>query len=430
MKIYNNISAEGAAVFRPVHFPKGKKRLNSGGRRIKSFCAAVLASFAALSLSGAIALTLILPSSVSVWRSEPLQESIGLPFITLEAAASPTEAIAEGRSVTTGSVCAMAFGSVKVCEIELNVFERLELIPGGTQFGISMHSDGVIIIGMADIDTPDGPRNPAYEAGLRVKDVIISVGGKTVTSASEVSELLSGGSELSVTVLRGGVEYTFSLTPVYSVSENRLKAGIWIRDGAAGIGTITYINPADNSFGGLGHGVCDADTGELLPLAYGTVNGVALTDITRGQAGIPGELSGYFTGERTGVLTANTGEGIFGIFNELPDSHAEALPISLRDEITEGSAQIIATDGAGGTAYYDVNILSIDRSGRSSRNFIIEVTDPALLELTGGIVQGMSGSPVIQNGCLVGAVTHVMINDPTRGYGIFIENMLKASEAQ
>ena len=187
---------------------------------------------------------------------------------------------------------------------------------------------------------------------------------------------------------------------------------------------MTFIVPDDNTFGGLGHGVCDTDTGVLMPFDKGNVCDVNISGVARGKAGTPGELRGFFANNETGVLYKNTVCGVFGRFSSLPKNAQPPIPIGLKGELVEGHAEVICTTAENSPTVYDIEIVKINRDSGENKNFIVKVTDERLLEKTGGIVQGMSGSPIIQNGKLVGAVTHVLINDPTRGYGIFIENML------
>jgi stage IV sporulation protein B len=197
---------------------------------------------------------------------------------------------------------------------------------------------------------------------------------------------------------------------------------MWLKDSTAGVGTVTYVIPETGEFAGLGHGICDIDTGKPLPLARGIVSGVNISGIKKGSPGSPGELRAGFMGGKVGILTDNRNTGVYGILSEHPD----LVPIELgkREEICEGKAHIISTLDNSGAKEYEVELSAINKSSTGSKSFVVTVTDKALLEKTGGIVQGMSGSPIVQNGRLVGAVTQVFVNDPTRGYGIFIENML------
>ncbi len=305
-------------------------------------------------------------------------------------------------------------------------YSRQEVYLGGMPFGIKFSTEGIMVIGFSDIDGLSKAQNPAYLAGLRAKDVIIKVDGEDVRSAEELTGRVeaSGGREMRITYRRGEVETTVNLTPVYSASESRYKTGMWVKDSGAGIGTVTYILPETQGFGGLGHGICDGETGELIRMSRGDVMGVNVYAVKKGVSGAPGELKGHFCTECIGELYTNTDCGVFGRFSQLPEGCAEKVKIGMRDEMREGEAELICTLSDGVRARYKIDISAINRSAEGSKCFVIKVKDPALIEKTGGIVQGMSGSPIVQDGRLVGAVTHVMINDPCVGYGIFIENML------
>ena len=303
----------------------------------------------------------------------------------------------------------------------------VRLLPGGMPFGVKFSTEGVLVVGFCDIDAEGGTVNPAYAAGLRVRDVITSVNGKQVADAAQFGSMVSGAGNqaLTLTYTRGGKSHTATLTPARSVSENRYKTGLWVRDSGAGIGTVTYIVPSTGAFGGLGHGICDGESGTLVSMTRGVVSDVTVSGVQKGVSGKPGELKGYFGAEKTGTLLKNTDCGVFGVFSHIPTcSPMQALPIATPAEVKEGEAYIFCTLDGGKPCKYSVNISQIDRSATGPKCFTVKVTDPALIAKTGGIVQGMSGSPIVQNGKLIGAVTHVLINDPTTGYGIFITNML------
>ncbi len=314
---------------------------------------------------------------------------------------------------------------------------------GGMPFGVKFYTEGILVVGFCDVDVNSGSKsvNPARDAGLKVKDVIVKINGTVPTNATALTEAVeaSGGSPLTLTVKRtvGGsavarkgadrrtTELTVTVKPAFSASENRYKTGMWVRDSGAGIGTVTFIVPGSNAFAGLGHGICDGDTGELIPMQRGQVTDVTVSGINKGEVGAPGAIKGYFAPGKTGTLLGNTECGVFGIYANLPSTAATKLPVGSERDVHEGPATILCTLDDGQVGTYAVNISAIDPAATGSKCFTLSVTDPALLQKTGGIVQGMSGSPVIQNGKLVGAVTHVLINDPTTGYGIFITHMLE-----
>ena len=301
------------------------------------------------------------------------------------------------------------------------------LYPGGVPFGVKFHTDGLIVIGFSDITGEGGRSNPAYDAGLREKDVITKINGAPVSGVSQLTEAVDGssGGEITVTYRRGGRENVAHVFPKYSSEDGRYKTGLLIRDSGAGIGTVTFIDPTSLSFGGLGHGICDGDTGELIPMDRGSVLDVTISGIAKGAVGAPGEIKGYFGGCKTGTLSSNTSCGVYGTFASLPENlPTEPMRVGTRSQLREGEAYIYCTLDGGDPCKYTVKISDINLSANGNKCFTVKVTDKALIEKTGGIVRGMSGSPIIQNGKLVGAVTHVLVNDPTTGYGIFIENML------
>lgn len=311
--------------------------------------------------------------------------------------------------------------------------KSMRLYPGGTPFGVKFMTEGVLIVGFCDVDTASGRINPSSAAGLSVGDRIIAVNGKRICGLGELSRIVesSGGKSISLTYRRGGNEHTATLTPAYSLSEGCYKTGAYVKDNGAGIGTVTYIVPNSLEFGGLGHGICESDGGKLVPISRGAVVNVGIDGVEKGKSGTPGELRGHFKSGKSGSLLQNTDCGVFGVLATLPEGlPSEPLYLGLRDEVKEGRAYIWSTLEGNLPKRYEIEISNIDRSAAAGKCFSVKVTDKALIDASGGIVQGMSGSPIIQNGKLVGAVTHVMINDPTAGYGIFIENMLAAANSQ
>ena len=311
--------------------------------------------------------------------------------------------------------------------------KSMRLYPGGTPFGVKFMTEGVLIVGFCDVDTASGRTNPSSAAGLSVGDRIIAVNGKRICGLGELSRIVesSGGKSISLTYRRGGNEHTATLTPAYSLSEGCYKTGAYVKDNGAGIGTVTYIVPNSLEFGGLGHGICESDGGKLVPISRGAVVNVGIDGVEKGKSGTPGELRGHFKSGKSGSLLQNTDCGVFGVLATLPEGlPSEPLYLGLRDEVKEGRAYIWSTLEGSTPKRYEIEISNIDRSAAAGKCFSVKVTDKALIDASGGIVQGMSGSPIIQNGKLIGAVTHVMINDPTAGYGIFIENMLAAANSQ
>ena len=305
-------------------------------------------------------------------------------------------------------------------------YENLKLCVGGVPFGIKFITEGVLIVGMSEVVSSGGSVNPAQNAGLRVGDRITKMNGQTILGAEELGEIVTknGQKPITITYIRVGKEQVTVLTPAYSAAEGRYVTGLYVRDSGAGIGTLTFVFPETGAFAGLGHGICDAATGKPIPIQRGSIVGVKISGVVRGLAGAPGEVKGYFSSGKTGTLLGNTECGVYGVLAKLPKELSDPIPVGLRGEVTEGKAKILCTFDDGVRREYGIEISEILRDATGNKCFTIKVKDEALLAKTGGIIQGMSGSPIIQNGKLIGAVTHVMINDPTTGYGIFIENML------
>lgn len=263
---------------------------------------------------------------------------------------------------------------------------------GGVPFGVKFLSQGILIVGFTEIETESGVETPAYDAGLRVNDVITKVNGEPVKTSIDLMQVVEKTEEaIEITYLRDGSENTVSFLPSLCAVDGKRKTGMWIRDTTAGIGTVTYIKPETGEFAGLGHGICDPETGELLKMDRGTVVDVQISGITKGISGTPGELNGYFSSEKSGVLLCNTLCGVYGVLAEMPDNMIEKAEtvIGTRDEVREGDATIWCTLDDNQPHEYCITIENIDRDSRDNRSFSIRVTDPVLIEKTGGIVQGM-----------------------------------------
>lgn len=352
------------------------------------------------------------------------QVSIG-PWVQSRSAAADRTAGEEYRT------CLTIGGLVAVKDVTVTVTEETVVMVCGTPFGIKLYTKGVLVVGLSDVDTAAGKVNPAAAAGVCVGDAILAVNGKEVATGNEVGALIRdcGGKKVTLRLERDGVEFEASFTPVKAAGEEGYRAGLWVRDSAAGIGTLTFYNPADGTFGGLGHAVCDVDTGAPMPLAGGEIVPARIFGITKGKAGTPGALKGCFDNGNLGVLTKNGDNGLYGSLDAYPFGW-QTMAVAHRQQVKEGAAQILCTVDGTRPQAYDAVIQQVRYGGAdSTRNLVIQVTDPDLLAATGGIVQGMSGSPIIQGGKLVGAVTHVLVDDPTRGYGIFAEDMLETAQA-
>lgn len=337
-------------------------------------------------------------------------------------------AAADASSVTPVSqdVQLSLFGIIPVKTTTVETISEVELTPCGTPFGVKILTDGVIVVGLNEISTAQGTVNPAKQAGIQTGDIIYKINGTAVSSNDEVAEVISacGGKSVSVDLRRNDKEFTLVLQPALSAIDGSYKAGLWVRDSSAGIGTVSFYDPATGAFGGLGHAICDVDTGEILPVMQGDVVNVKIHDIVKGTVGTPGELRGSFVSkDACGTIYVNNESGVFGQMFEAPVKN-ETIPMGLKQEVHSGKATVYTTINGNTPKAYEIEIEKINLLENSpTKNMIVRITDPELLELCGGIVQGMSGSPIVQDGKLIGAVTHVFVNDPTRGYAIFAENM-------
>lgn len=322
------------------------------------------------------------------------------------------------------------FGILPFKQVGIQVIEDQELIPVGAPIGIYVKTDGILVVGTGEFKREDGADCSPSKYILKSGDYIRRINGVTVTEKDDFIERVkqSGGEEIVLTVERDGELLELAVQPEKDAAGD-YKIGAWVRDNAQGVGTMTYIDSQGN-FGALGHGITDVDTSTLMEMEDGTLYQTDIISITKGTIGEPGEMTGmivYSDDRILGDITSNSSKGIFGVCNEkaIAMGTREALPIGLKQEIELGAAQILCTvDGS--AKYYDVEITALHLDHDNvNRGIELKVTDPELLEITGGIVQGMSGSPIIQNGKFIGAVTHVLVQDSARGYGIFIENMLE-----
>lgn len=321
-------------------------------------------------------------------------------------------------------------GIFPVKTVTVDVVDSSVVTLGGIPFGIKLYTDGVLVVSFSDVDTVKGKYCPAQKCGLKVGDLIVSINGKEVFTNQEVANMVEncGGKELTVTIRRDNVLSVVKLKPEKSHSENRYKIGLWVRDSSAGVGTLTFYDPKTGVLAGLGHPICDVDTGEIMPISTGELVNARIFGVKKSVAGTPGELHGGFENGTLGKLVSNNLAGVYA--QATTPFVGDTVEVALKQEIKEGEAYIYSTVSGAKPERYSILIKQINYKNTSiTRNMVIEITDERLLSQTGGIVQGMSGSPIIQNGKLVGAVTHVLVNDPTKGYAIFAENMLETAQS-
>lgn len=323
-------------------------------------------------------------------------------------------------------------GIIPVKNYSIDVVDRKELVPGGNAIGIRMNTKGVLVVAVTEVIDINGNRiSPARMSGLKVGDSIVEINGEKITSAEQVVSILNEikNQDVEMVILRNNGEFKVVSKPVQCLQDNSYRLGIWVRDKTSGIGTMTFYHPDSNTFGALGHGIADMDSGKLLNVEKGLVMKAKISDVELGKKGIPGEIKGVFykTDEIFGEIDENN---TFGIYGTLTDNHAEiknkkSMPIGFREEVKLGKAYILTTLDNNEIEKFEIEILKLETQEKpDQKSMIIKITDEKLLSRTGGIVQGMSGSPIIQGDRIIGAITHVFVNDPTKGYGLYIEWML------
>ena len=330
---------------------------------------------------------------------------------------------------TSANVTLALFGVLPVKTVRAVSTPRRTVQVCGTPFGVKLFSDGALVVAFSDRYTALGSENPAKAAGLRLGDLIVSAGGREVRSNDDLTTAIqaANGRPLPVVYRRGGAQYTAELVPVKD-EQGDYKAGVWVRDSGAGIGTMSFVDPQRGTFAGLGHPISDADTGADLTLLSGEIVPVTITGCIRGAAGSPGELRGEFSAASAGKVLANDTAGVYGQYSGGQTGHS--MPVANLQEVIPGDAELWTTVQGTTAQPYKVKIERVTMTGNDpNRNLLIRVTDARLLEATGGIVQGMSGSPIVQNGQLAAVLTHVLVNDPTSGYAIFAATMLEKADA-
>lgn len=324
-----------------------------------------------------------------------------------------------------------------VKQVTVNVIPNRKLIPSGEAIGVKIQTKGVLVVGLSSITTTEGKKmSPAADAGFEVGDTILEINGQKIEKERDITSIINEkpNTTLKILVEQQGRQRSIDVKPVQSMEDGMYRIGLWVRDNIAGVGTMTFYDPVTGSFGALGHGITDVDSGVLVDISKGSILKSKVASIQKARKATPGEIVGIFydSDEPYGTITKNTSFGIYGTLNA-SDTHSrrEPMPIALSYQVKEGPAKILSTIDGSRIEEYSIEIQKVNRqSSPNSKSMLIKVTDPRLLEKTGGIVQGMSGSPIIQNGKIVGAVTHVLVNDPSRGYGIFIEWMLNEADIQ
>ena len=363
-----------------------------------------------------------LPKNYYVLQGEELVINTAVPINAVKTAES-------GKN--NYGVTLKVLGIIPVSNANVNVVDKMKVKVLGTPFGIKIYTDGVMVVGINNVDVVGGESSPAKDAGLKLGDLITSINGQTVLTNEEVAAIIekSDGENITLNITRNGSKKVISLKPVLSKSTQSYKAGIWVRDSSAGIGTQTFYSPTLGVISGLGHGISDQDTGKILTVNNGEIVSAEILAVQKSEKGSPGELKGKFLDETLGSIAVNNTTGLYAVTDNYSYNKEDLTEIALKQEIKTGPAKIITTIDGTQPKYYDCNIEKISYNGSLSKNMLVRITDKSLISATGGIVQGMSGSPVIQNGKLIGAITHVLVDDPTAGYAIFAENMLNTAQS-
>ena len=400
----------------------------------------------------------LLVSVMVLCASQPFKEFIQIPNkITMFEgqglhfqSSMPVDAVVKGNEPAVGietvngavalngkksgeSQVVLELAGIPIKQMNVDVIPEYKVYPGGQSIGVKLNTLGVLVVGHHQVDTVEGKRSPGEIAGIQVGDIITKINGETIEQMSDVAPFVQNagktGASLDVVITRDKKTIETKLVPLKDKQDSTFRIGLYIRDSAAGIGTMTFYDPITMKYGALGHVISDMDTKKPIIVQDGQIVRSTVTSIEKGSNGVPGEKLARFSNDRSSIgdITRNSPFGIFGtlhkdIKNGILD---KALPIALSHEVKEGPAKILTVVDEDKVEEFDVEVISsIPQKFPATKGMVIKITDPALLEKTGGIVQGMSGSPIIQNGKVIGAVTHVFVNDPTSGYGVHIEWML------
>lgn len=387
------------------------------------FCTAVFATVIYINLN--------LSQDFKIKKGETLNISSILPVTAVYNGAKLSQ-ISNTKSVGEEfSVDIKAFGIIPITQVSVEVVDELQVAVLGNPFGMKIYTDGVLVTEITDVNTENGTKNPAKTAGIKVGDYIISVDGQKVYTNEDLVKIVenSNGKKLKFEVMRDNKKIYFSLCAVKSSETSSYKIGIWVKDSSAGIGILTFYSPSSGIICGLGHGVCDSDSEKLLKINSGEIVSAEILSVEKGEIGSPGKLTGKLNFKTLGEIDLNCEIGIYSHLSV--DLQIEKLTeIALKQEVKDGKAKIISTVDGDKPKEYDCEIKIRTANYHSkTQNILVTITDEDLLSTTGGIVQGMSGSPLLQNGKLIGAVTHVLVDDPTKGYAIFAENMLETAQS-
>ncbi len=375
-----------------------------------------------------------IPNQIVIFEGESVKVNSAMGLGIKEEEAVTTN-IEKTSDATTKTLKLNLFENIFVKDINVSVLPKTTVIPVGNIAGVKLYTDGVLVVGMSEIEGVDAKRYKPYEnTGIEEGDSIISINQNTISSTDELIETVnrSEGKEIKLKYIHEEETKECSITPV-KTGDNEYKLGLWVRDSAAGVGTVTYYEPSTKTFGALGHGITDIDTEELIHIASGEFVTTKILNIIKGENGVPGKIQGTVENQKDiGTISKNTKYGIYGTVKNLSALNIDTsreMEVALRKEIKTGKATILCSLDNQKVEEYEIEIEKIDtQNSYNNKSMKIKVTDERLLEKTGGIIQGMSGSPIIQNGKFVGAVTHVLVNNPQEGYAVFGDMMIKQSK--
>lgn len=368
--------------------------------------------------------------SYKVGRGEELHVDTFMPVTAVYNGVKMSQGVYTRQVGDSFEVDLKIFGVIPFSTVNVEIVDEMYVAVLGNPFGMKIYTDGVLVIESSDIITQNGKANPAADAGIKVGDYIKSVNGTKVTCNEDLLQLVteSGGMAMRFEVARGNKSFTCSVQPVIDKESGLYRIGIWVRDSSAGVGTLTFYCPSTDVVCGLGHGICDADTETLLSIEEGELVEADIVAVEKGSAGSPGALKGKLTYDSIADISLNCEMGVYGVMKQELDA-PNLTEIALKQEVYDGKAQILCTVNGDTPKLYSCEIKRTGDNNSSTQNLIVTITDKELINTTGGIVQGMSGSPILQDGKLVGALTHVLVSDSHTGYGIYAENMLETAQS-
>ncbi len=374
-----------------------------------------------------------IPNEISVFTDEEKTTNLSSNFFSIDntetviASNSSDKKITLENSTSTDEIITVKLLGIPIKSTKVKPIDSKKLIPSGENIGINIKTDGIMVLGTGSVTDSNGDIRKPWENKLQPKDILLKANDTTLTSKEQLTEIISTSENIDFLLERNGSIINASVNPVVALSDNKNKIGVWVRDGTEGIGTLTYINPDTNAFGALGHGVLDVDTNELMPVKSGHILDSNVTTINKGEKGNPGELVGKISSTQLGNILTNTNHGIYGEYTSQIDL-SKLMDVGLRDDVKLGDAYLLCDIGDG-VNQYTIDIEDINLKSMDEKSMVIRITDDTLLNKTNGIIQGMSGSPIIQDNKIIGAITHVFVQDPTKGYAIFIENMINEEKS-